>query len=204
LAERFDLRLYLDVYSSVISEIDLERRVSGIEITCHERFVRTLSRLEVPLANGGHDLAGQLTRAHMAAVRGVTTAPPAHQAAVRRVAARFRVGLLSNFDDAETGRAILLDTGVSDLFETVILSAEVGVRKPNPVIFWRLLDALRLAPPEVLFVGDTPRDDVLGAKAVGIPVAWIAEGKGALPEGIPEPDFTLANLTTLPALLGLE
>ena len=93
------------------------------------------------------------------------------------------------------------DAGVSDLFEAVIISADLGLRKPNPMIFRRMLEILALEPESVLFVGDTPREDVMGARNVGIPTAWLSRGKGPFPEDLPAPDFVFDDITGLPALL---
>ncbi|MBV8775408.1 MAG: HAD family hydrolase, partial [Deltaproteobacteria bacterium] len=115
----------------------------------------------------------------------------------------YRLGLLSNFDDAQCGREVLADTGVAELFEAVVISAEVRLRKPDPRIFRRVLEMLDLAPQEILYVGDTPLDDVWGAYQVGIPTVWISKGAMALPEGIPHPSFVINELSELPSLLGL-
>ena len=204
LAERlggaFDQDGFVDVYGSVLDEINAEREHHGSEITCNERFERTLKRYFHGADHEVNAFAEELTRAHMAQVRAVTWAPQSRIDAVRRIAPHYRLALLSNFDDARCGREVLLDTGVAELFEAVIISAEVGLRKPNPQIFRRMLAMLDLAPHEVLFVGDTPRDDVLGASQVGIPTAWISRGR-ALPDDIPTPHFTISDLAELPALL---
>lgn len=202
LGEDFRLDAFIEAYMKVLSEIDAERRAAAIEITCSERFRRTLERLSPAGASLGA-LAEALTRAHMAGVRSVTAAPPAYAAIVPRLAQRYRLGLLSNFDDARAGREILADTGVSDHFEVVVLSAEVRLRKPNPEIFRGLLRRLELAPGDVLFVGDSPREDVAGARAAGVPVVWLSENKGEFPPDVEAPDFTIGNLTELPALLGI-
>ncbi len=203
MGERFELEEFLSVYHAVVEEIGAEREREGIEITCHERFERTLARLGHPAPDARRSFARHLTRVHMRSVRQVTFAPPERSHAVRRLAPHFRLGLLSNFDDAETGREVLLDTGVADLFEAVIISAEVGLRKPNPRIYERMLEMLALEPGEVLFVGDTPREDVLGPKRAAMRVAWINKRGEPLPEGIPEPDLTVRDLAELPALLGV-
>jgi len=198
----FRMEEFLAGYRRVMGEIETERAVSGIEITCHERFRRTLDGLHLA-GDSRADLAEELTRLHMAAVRAVTAAPPENVTVVSRLAGSYRLGLLSNFDDARTGREILADTGVADHFEVVVISAEAAIRKPHPGIFRRALDGFHLEPHEVLFVGDTPRDDVHGAHAAGIPVAWLSAGKGPFPSDIAAPDFTLDRLRDLPALLGL-
>lgn len=203
LGEAFRVEAFVEAYAKVLSEIAAERRAAAIEITCDERFRRTLERLH-PATTSVAALAEELTRAHMAAVRSVTAVPPAYAAVVPRLARRYRLGLLSNFDDARTAREILADTGVAQHFEVVVISAEVRVRKPHPEIFASLLRRLDLASSEVLFVGDNPREDVAGARGAGIAVVWLSDGKGEFPADLEPPDFTIGNLTELPALLGVE
>ncbi len=203
LGEAFDCDSFIRTYMSVMEEIATERDSKGIEITCQERFARTLARFGAIASNEIEPLAEQLTRIHMAQVRAVTIATANRVEAIRRIAAHYRLGLLSNFDDAQGGREVLADTGVADLFEAVVISAEVRLRKPDPRIFRRMLEMLDLAPNEVLYVGDTPVDDVWGAYQVGIPTVWISKGAPGLPEGIPQPRFIIRELPELPPLLGL-
>jgi HAD superfamily hydrolase (TIGR01549 family) len=195
--------VYVELYHAVTMEIAAERERHGIEVTCHERFLRTLERVELPTQWALVELAEMLTRIHMKAVREVTSTPARNAAAVRRLAERYRMALLSNFDDSKTGREIVLDSGVGHLFEAIIISADLALRKPNPAIFTRLLEMLKLAPDEVLFVGDTPHEDVLGAQRTGIPIAWLSHGRTELPEGIAPPDIVVETLADLPAALGL-
>lgn len=203
LGPRFELEAFLTVYHDVVDEINAEREREGIEITCQQRFARTLERLGYAEPAERELMAFHLTRVHMEGVRKVTFAPPERANAVRRLAPHFRLGLLSNFDDAQCGREVLLDTGVAGLFEAVIISAEAGLRKPNPQIYQRILAMLRLEPREILFVGDTPREDVLGPRLAAMRVAWVNKRGEPLPEGIPQPDLTVADIAELPALLGV-
>jgi putative hydrolase of the HAD superfamily len=122
---------------------------------------------------------------------------------MKKIARNHRLGLISNFDDSETGHLIMHDTGIRELFDAVIISADTGYRKPNPLIFKKLLDAMRLEPADILFVGDTPLDDVLGSKGVGMHSAWIRTRNRELAEGIPAPDIIISDLAELPAVLGL-
>ena len=204
LGSTFDLSGFIDIYTGVLDEITLERERDGIEITCQERFARTLARVSAVPSDEAEEFAEELTRIHMNQVRAVTTAPSQRVEAIRRLAPHYRLGLLSNFDDARCGREVLADTGIAELFEAVIISAEVRLRKPDPRIFRRMLEMLGLAPNEVLFVGDTPRDDVWGAYQVGIPTVWISKGAAMLPEGIPQARFVIKELSELPQVLGLS
>jgi HAD superfamily hydrolase (TIGR01549 family) len=204
LGSAFDQNGFIKIYTEVMEEIGLERQRDGIEITCWERFARTLAKISPVPSAERESFAEELTRIHMSQVRAVTIAPQQRVEAMRLLAPHYRLGLLSNFDDAQCGREVLADTGIAELFEAVIISAEVRLRKPDPRIFRRMLAMLKLAPHEVLYVGDTPLDDVWGAYQVEIPTVWIRKGALGLPEGIPPPRFTIDELSELPRLLGLS
>jgi HAD superfamily hydrolase (TIGR01549 family) len=203
LGEDFDREAYVSAYFEVLREIEEERALRSVEITCRRRFERALHRFGLSPGGGFDGLAEDLTRTHMAAVRAVTSAPAEWTGAVRAVASKHRVGLLSNFDDSRTGHEIVGDTGLRELFEVVVISADLGIRKPHPEIFRHVLDALGLEAARVLYVGDTPHDDVRGAKSAGMPVAWLRSGEKPLPGDVPDPDLVLADLSELPAALGL-
>jgi len=198
----FEREKFLDVYLSVMEEINAEREREGIEITCTERFVRVFERLEVKNNGDLQALARAVTRIHMDGVRSVTSAPPNRVEAVRRLAQTYRLGMLSNFDDSTAGHQIIADTGVRDLFEAIVVSADVGLRKPNPAIFERVTTMLALGADDILFVGDTPAHDVAGSKRAGMHAAWINRHGIALPDGTPAPDIVIADLADLPAVLG--
>jgi FMN phosphatase YigB (HAD superfamily) len=199
----FDRDQFIEVYSAVVEEILEEREREKIEITCHERFHRTLRRMDLGLADDAIEHAETLTRVHMGAVRSVTWAPAPRVTAVRQIAPHFRLGLLSNFDDGQCGHEVLADTGVADLFEAVVISADVRLRKPDRRIFEHMRELLKLEPHQILFVGDTPRDDVLGATEAGMKTVWISKGEPRIPEGIPDPDFIITDLSDLPRVLEL-
>lgn len=85
--------------------------------------------------------------------------------------AGVRLAVVSNFDPRLP--RLLDDLDLLDFFEVVVYSAEVGVEKPHPGIFARLLAALDLPPARVLHVGDSRREDVEGALGVGMQAAWL-------------------------------
>jgi putative hydrolase of the HAD superfamily len=73
------------------------------------------------------------------------------QAAVRKVrGAGIRTGLISNsWGTSRYDRALL-----SELFDGVVISGEVGMRKPAPEIYERGARAIDVAPPDCVFVDD--------------------------------------------------
>jgi HAD superfamily hydrolase (TIGR01549 family) len=204
LGKRFDRESFSEAHAAAYADIFAERsKHDAMEITCLERFQRTLKTLGVEELVAA-PLAEKLRKIHMARVREVTKAPPARIDAMKKIANHHRLGLISNFDDSETGHLIMRDTGIRELFTAVIISADTGYRKPNPAIFKKLLEMMRLKPADILFVGDTPVDDVLGSKGVGMHCAWIRSRGRELPEGVPAPDIIISDLSELPAALGLS
>ena len=77
-----------------------------------------------------------------------------------------RMVVISNWDDRLP--ALLEGLGLASFFETIVFSARVGVEKPFPAIFERALDELGLPPEQVVHIGDRVREDVEGARGVGM------------------------------------
>jgi HAD superfamily hydrolase (TIGR01549 family) len=63
---------------------------------------------------------------------------------------------------------VLERQGLVDRVDAIVLSSEVGKRKPHPAIFESALDELGVDATEALFVGDRVEADVLGASRVGM------------------------------------
>lgn len=58
--------------------------------------------------------------------------------------------------------------GIEEQFETILISEEEGLKKPDSQIFLRALNRLNVSPHEAVYVGDHPVNDIKGAKNVGI------------------------------------
>ncbi len=78
----------------------------------------------------------------------------------------FRLGILSNFDGRV--RTLLRQFEMLELFDTFIISSEVGADKPEPFIFEEALRKAGLPADEAVHVGDDPVQDWEGAEAVRI------------------------------------
>jgi HAD superfamily hydrolase (TIGR01509 family) len=105
---------------------------------------------------------------------------------LRRLRETMRTALVSNFDHPQLLHERLAALGLAPHFESVVVSGDVGVEKPDPAIFAPALRATGLLPSEVRFVGDSP-EDVAGARAAGIhPVLIDRTGRSrAAPNGVP-------------------
>lgn len=88
-----------------------------------------------------------------------------------------------------------------ELVDAVVLSADVGYRKPHPRIYQAALEALGLAPHEVLVVGDRLLEDVRGPKACGIPWAVLTHEYRQEEDERGEADAVIRKLSDLLDLL---
>jgi putative hydrolase of the HAD superfamily len=84
---------------------------------------------------------------------------------VRRLRARYKLSVLSNADVSLRGR--LERDGIHGLFDDIVVSAEVGMAKPDPAIFRLAAERLGLAPTECVFVDDWDQN-VEAAREVGM------------------------------------
>src|SRR5262249_14903562 len=78
----------------------------------------------------------------------------------------LRLGVISNWD--ERLPPLLEGLGIGFFFDSVVVSAEVGVEKPARRIFAAALARLGVPPAAALHVGDSPLEDVEGAIAAGM------------------------------------
>ena len=118
---------------------------------------------------------------------------------------RYPMVLVSNFYG--NIHTILADFGIDRFFQTVIESAVVGVRKPDPAIFALGVEALHLPAGEVLVVGDSLTKDIAPAASLGCRTAWIegrpweGDGKKSVSASVSKPDVTITSLTELLPIL---
>jgi HAD superfamily hydrolase (TIGR01549 family) len=187
---------FFEVLVSVSEELARARAWDHIELPSRERFRRALERVgceEEQLA----EAAVHLSRAHMRLIADATTVPAGHHALLEELRPRYRLGLVSNFDDTATAYDILLRHGLADYLDTIVVSEALGLRKPHPALIRAGLSGLGLGAEEVLFVGDTLTEDIAGARAAGVAAAWIdAKGRG-VPDGGPAPRYVLRSLLDL-------
>ncbi len=112
----------------------------------------------------------------------------------------YRVGLISNtIWPAELHLEDLEEIGLLPQIEQLIFSGDLGVWKPSPQIFQHMLELLGVRADEAVFVGDSPREDILGAHGVGMRAVWMRSR--TFPLGDVRPDATIDALPELLPIL---
>jgi len=117
----------------------------------------------------------------------------------------YRLGLISNAADNNDLQKLIDQNSLRPFFEIILVSAEVGFRKPHPRIFQMALDHWNARPDQAMMVGDTPGADILGANRAGMVSVWITRraqrfGRDGREDSI-LPEAVISTLSELPTLL---
>lgn len=111
------------------------------------------------------------------------------------LAPHFKLGLLSN------GNTYPENCGLEGRFAFVVFSQDVQVEKPDPKIFQITAERAGCDITEILHVGDSLKSDVMGAKNVGMPTAWL--NRDGLPNDTDiRPDYEVVSLAEIPEIIG--
>ncbi len=198
LGERFGLELDPSRYAAAREQaVEGIRRHPELEhdeeiwVAFTERIIRGMGGD----ADSAHDCAVEMTKAweHAAHFELYEDALPV-LAELR--AQGLKLGLVSN-----TGRDLEAFVAHHRLdVDAAIGSGAFGRTKPHPSIFEAVLGRLEVVPADAAMVGDSPEDDIDGARAAGIERAFLLDRDDRYPELEPR----LPDLYALPAALGLR
>ncbi|MDD5205671.1 MAG: HAD family hydrolase [Desulfobacterales bacterium] len=84
----------------------------------------------------------------------------------------YPLGLLSNFTHGPAARKIIAETGLGPFFDVILISGELGHRKPSPLVFRELVQKLGVEGAHTVYVGDDPQPDIHGAWRAGLQPVW--------------------------------
>ena len=92
---------------------------------------------------------------------------------LKQFSTEYKLGLVSNFTYAPVIYAALRKLGINHFFNVILVSEAVGWRKPHAKIFEEALKRLGTRAKETVYVGDSPQEDIEGAKAVGMKTVYV-------------------------------
>jgi len=100
-------------------------------------------------------------------------------------------------------RTLLSGLGLHEHLDHVVMADAEGYHKPDPRLFRKALQEAAVQASEMLYVGDSPITDLLGAARAGIPVVWFNERNSPAPRGLPAPDFAIESLAELLSIVDM-
>ena len=112
----------------------------------------------------------------------------------------YKLGLISNFTYAPVIYAGLRKLDINKFFNAILVSEAIGWRKPHTKIFEEAIRRLGVTAEETVYVGDSPLEDIKGAKAVGMRTVFVPSqfySLENLTESQQKPDFIVKDICTL-------
>jgi FMN phosphatase YigB (HAD superfamily) len=130
---------------------------------------------------------------------------------IEKIKNYYKVGIIAN-NVYDWVIQVLDNYKIRDLFDAIVVSSEIGVRKPDARIFVAALKTLSIKPDEAVFVSDELAEDLVGAKGLGMITVWLKNPhiksewtRYEKPEEkIFEPDVIISDLKELLTFLKIQ
>ena len=186
---------FIEHYREACRQQMAKSRETQREHTFPDRFVLafSLAGIEVPADRTAFErMADALGREVTLGARLLEHASEVIEALARVC----RLGVVSNYPHGPVVGATLERFGLRQCFSTIVVSSQTGWLKPHADCYRPALSALPAASGRTLMVGDDLRNDIKGAKALGLHTAWLAPHAEDID---PDVDIHLKDLSELPA-----
>jgi putative hydrolase of the HAD superfamily len=195
---------FLNHFSAKFQEFDEQRQTDWVEYTTEWILRRTLEELGAPPPEP--PLIAAALQAYYAYSESLwQPMPDLHETLQQLVAAQLKLAIISNASDNANVQRLIDRADLRRYFDPIIVSAAVGIRKPNPKIFERVLNDWQLPPQACVMIGDRLGADILGAQMAHLHTIWLTT-QADHPANTAHrdtiiPEATAATLADLPALI---
>ncbi len=112
----------------------------------------------------------------------------------------MKLGILTN-GFAETHREKIALLQIGELFDAVFIADEVGMLKPDPLLFAHACTQLGAPPMRGAMVGDRYDRDIRGALDAGMFAVWLKVRDESIPQGAPPPHAICRSIIEVPSAL---
>ena len=137
-----------------------------------------------------------LAEVHRAASRFRLQPYPGVEDTLRQLHSQYRLAVIS---DAQTPYALpeLHAAGLSGYFDPIIISGDVGFRKPDLRLFSAALSAMKMDPSEVVHVGNDMYRDIYGAQGLKMKAVFFKSNQGVQEKEGVKPDYIIYKFPEL-------
>ena len=198
---------YRQIGGSLLSDGEVRRIISALfdnmladyeNPSCYDSFPPVSSYLKgmSELENFSADEIQLLARVF--AMHEVGTIPATHTKALHRLHETHRLGVISNiWSSSDLYLREFERVGIRNLFDVIIFSSDHSCIKPSPYIFAKAIEVFDVDRAKIVFVGDSLKRDIAGAKAAGLSSVWINADVSQINQGTLVPEFITKDLQDL-------
>jgi 2-haloalkanoic acid dehalogenase type II len=171
-AEMLDIEKMIEIRNKVAEE--LKGKTTNLEAIRLEAFRQTLVEIGRPDDSLAAHLNQTYLRHRFEDIELYEDVLPT----LSKLRGRYKLGLLSN------GNSYPASCGLDGVFSFVVFSQECVIEKPNPEFYRIAVEKAGCSKSELLHVGDSLENDVIGAADVGIRSIWLNRARSEIPRGI--------------------
>ena len=200
----FDDSVFANAFTRTFTDFDSQRQTHFKEVTTEYVLQETLKYLGLNPNRLDYQQA-------LAAYFGPSEAlwkpmPHVHETLTTLRDRGLKLAIVSNAADTANVHRLIDNHNLRAYFDPIVVSASIGVRKPNPRIFDPVLNAWPTLPPAAMvMIGDTLGADILGAQNVGLKSIWVTMESDTPYNNAHRhtiiPDAVIASLDQLPSLI---
>lgn len=128
---------------------------------------------------------------------------PQAREALSRLKAHYKLGIIAN-QPLDTRRRMAEEWRLAEYFDLMIISAEVGFSKPDPLLFREALYKAQTTADRCMMIGDKLTNDIAPAKALGFKTLWLRQEWGGIQTVTSDalnPDYIADSLSQLVGIL---
>ncbi len=191
-----NLEEFMDAYTNAHEKYRIIRYEQLKEITNAIWVSEALNNIQCPATVEDARLKEGLNVFFQDFIDSLKLRPHAKQL-INKASEHSKIGLVSNFTYAPAIHASLRKLHIDKFFNAIVISEAIGWRKPNNIIFNEVLRALQVKPEEAVFIGDSPIEDINGAKAVGMRTIFVSScfnSLGDVEKNCGKPDLIFEDL----------
>jgi putative hydrolase of the HAD superfamily len=193
-----DFRSFYDAFMESYVELNRIKDEEHRELHNRERFKLMLSKMDIPIDPWSDELIEDMVSVHMDGIANAMEFPEENRETLDIIREKnARLAIISNFDHAPTAYGLLDKFDIKSYFERILISVEIGWRKPRADIFLEAFDLLRINPQDAIFVGDSYEADVIGSKGVGMNVIWINKNDEPIKDEGLKPDYVVSSFSEI-------
>jgi len=168
----FDRSEFRSAFERALEANDLQRQTSQLERSTSSLLHETLNIF------GYDEISPNIMGRGLKRFYGVSETHWQPMPALHEVLDELRdegrmLGIISNAGDVGNVQRLIDKVNIRNYFDPIIISAAIGIRKPDPGLFEMVLDQWHVNPESVVMIGDRLEADILGAQAAGLHQIWI-------------------------------
>ena len=168
-----------------------------IELDFKIIYSAILSRLGVPDYSNEELISGAITNFYSPIVSAYYITNDVKEVLSKLKKKGLKLGLVTDNHSTDWAFHLLQKFELEPFFDSIVVSSQIGIRKPHKQIFLHSLKTLHINNENSIFVGDSLSHDIQGAENTGIKSVWLNRKRERQKPKTPKPHYEIKNLLEL-------